>query len=253
MSNSIQKWVLDRIIDSIYPSIYLWNNPFKIYEYKVLMSGVRLRPDEVVLDLGCGGGLHVFLLAEVCRKAVGLDVDEKWMIRAAQEMHRLRPGRQVQFVCSPLEKAGFPDSTFDKIFSFSVLEHIPNYQEVLKACRRVLKPGGSIHFSVDWLDGIRNPALIEKHRKDHFVVRYFSPNEMRNLLEAAGFCDIRIEPFLMDRRSVELFSDGINTCFEYSYTGAVKDYLKLKKWEKTPPQTTEKGGIYLHVRASTPR
>ena len=244
--------VLARLVDLIYPSIYLWPNPFKIYEGRLVLSGAALRPDDVVLDLGCGAGLHTHLLAKRCGRAVGLDVAEQWIRRAQQELHRVKPGMHVEFVCSALEKAGFGDSMFDKVFSFSVLEHIPNYETVLRECRRVLKPGGSLHFSVDWLGAIRDPVLVRKHQEDHSVVRYFSPAEMEDLLKRCGFSGIDVSTFVRTPSAVELFKEGIRGGFVYTYRESWAKYRAIKKWESHPSTDPRPGAIYLHVRAVKP-
>ncbi|MBN1270302.1 MAG: class I SAM-dependent methyltransferase [Kiritimatiellae bacterium] len=253
MKRTFREWVAARLVDLLYPSIYLWPNAFKIYEYWVLMNGGRPASSDVVLDLGCGGGLHTYILAKRCRKAVGLDITEKWTRRAWQELHRLKPGMDVDFVCSPLEKAGFADASFDRIFSFSVLEHIPNYETVLRECLRVLKPGGSIHFSVDWLAPVHDAALIDKHRGDHGVVRYFSPKEMTDLLSGAGFADIRIGTFVRSPRAVRRFENGIRKKFISGHLRAWRDAWLLRWMEgcRSDPACPE--AIYLHVRAVKPR
>lgn len=251
MMRALKSRLLEAYVDAFFPSLFLFPNPFKIYEFDVVAPCGMPLPGETVLDLGCGGGLHVFAMAERCREAVGLDVSERWIRRAEVEMHRLRPGRRVRFVCSTLEEAGFPEAGFDRIFSFSVLEHIPNAEEVMGECLRILKPGGMIRFSVDWLGSITDRALIAKHRQDHSVVRYWSPIEMTELLRSIGFADISVTPFGCSDAFRRLFEEGICREFKYSYTKSWLDYLRIRAWERRARDRST--GIYLLVQASRPR
>ncbi len=52
----------------------------------------------------------------------------------------------------------FPDSSFDFILSFDVLEHVPDYRKGFAECLRCLKPGGQILFSVPFI--IQNESTV---------------------------------------------------------------------------------------------
>ena len=90
----------------------------------------------------------------------------------------------------------FRDASFDHVFSFCVLEHILDLEDVLKELARVLKPGGGLHVSVDSLANISDPDLLRKHKQDHFVVRYFGCESLKRTVQDAGFEVDRIFPIL---------------------------------------------------------
>lgn len=180
----------------VLPSVWMLGNPFKIWEYLAVMSGVRLDPAHEVLDLGCGRGFQTQVLARKCKRVVGLDVSPA-QISGAREFLRGSPvSHRVEFLCTRLEDAHFPDASFDRVISFCVLEHIPNVPLVLKEIARILKPGGELHASVDSLGTIRDQALIQKHRADHHVVQYFTPQSLRQQLVDAGLEVLEISPIL---------------------------------------------------------
>ncbi|MGC8667521.1 MAG: class I SAM-dependent methyltransferase [Chthonomonadales bacterium] len=180
----------------VLPSVWMLGNPFKIWEYQAVMAGVSLEPYHEVLDLGCGRGFQTQVLARKCRRVVGLDISPA-QIAGAREFLRGSPvERRVEFVCSRLEDAGFPDARFDRILSFCVLEHIPNLNVVLAEIARILKPRGELHVSVDALATIRDPLLIEKHRAEHHVVQYFTPHSLEQQLRGAGLDVMEIAPLL---------------------------------------------------------
>jgi SAM-dependent methyltransferase len=61
-----------------------------------------------------------------------------------------------------LTRLSFPDASFDAILTFDVLEHIPRYRAALAECHRVLRPGGSMLFSIPFLED--SPATRTRAR-----------------------------------------------------------------------------------------
>lgn len=79
------------------------------------------------------------------------------------------------------------ESSFEYLLAFEVLEHIPDDQEVLRQWSRYLRPGGRLIVSV--------PAHQRKYgRSDSLVghVRRYEKQQLRELLVATGYCNIRI-------------------------------------------------------------
>ncbi len=61
-----------------------------------------------------------------------------------------------------LSRLTFPDNEFDGLISLDVLEHIPKYEESIKECFRVLKPGGKMMWSVPFIaDHYKNSIRAE--------------------------------------------------------------------------------------------
>jgi ubiquinone/menaquinone biosynthesis C-methylase UbiE len=82
------------------------------------------------LVVGCDSGFEAVVLAhELDVRVTGVDISGKFDPRAAQAVD-LRQGEATH-----LE---FDDGTFDLIYSFHALEHIPDYHKALSECRHVL-------------------------------------------------------------------------------------------------------------------
>jgi ubiquinone/menaquinone biosynthesis C-methylase UbiE len=226
-----------------FPSIYLRAMPFKILEYVELTKGLQPGRGERVLDLGCGGATQTFCLARHGAKVVALDIID---LREAQAVLTQAKRRlDVEFVRSPLQQAGFADDSFDKVFSFCVIEHIPEYEEVLKHCYRILKPGGDFVFSVDSLANIP-PDVRERHRVEHHVAKYFTAPELRSIVERIGFRDIVIYPIFRSRYAHSSFVDGVNRNFAYGYVETLIKYGRLRLSEALCKKEDE--GVFLAAK-----
>lgn len=199
----------------VLPSRYEWRNPFKIVEYGELLKGIEIRNTDVVLDLGCGSGPQGLLLARRAARVVGVDVSTAQITRARTLAATYAGGHNIEYVCTPLETAGFDQHQFDKVVSFCVLEHIVNRGEVLGIVSDILKPGGLLIMSVDSLATISDPTLIAKHQRDHAVQTYFTPAGLWTLLEEHGFGNIRVWPIFRSPYAKRLFEAGIRSGFQY--------------------------------------
>jgi predicted SAM-dependent methyltransferase len=90
--------------------------------------------------------------------------------------------------CGLLHDAAFPDASFDAVSMFHVLEHTPQPIEVLRECRRILKPGGELVIGVPNFDSLVF-ALVGKgwvglQLPSH--VQHFTPNSLRDAAVRAG-------------------------------------------------------------------
>ncbi|WP_306589799.1 arsenite methyltransferase [Geothrix sp. 21YS21S-4] len=113
----------------------------------------ELKEGEVVLDLGSGAGLDVFLAAQRVGpggRAIGVDMTPGMLAKArrhAAEFHRRTGLDNVVFHQGQIEAIPLPSASVDVVISNCVLNLSPDQPQVWKEIARVLKPGGRVSIS----------------------------------------------------------------------------------------------------------
>ena len=235
----------------IYPHINFTYSPFKILEYEAMLEWLPPPGPGAALDIGCGDGIHTMLLGRRFGKMCGVDVNERFIAIARDHARAFGSRANLEFFSQPVEQIGFPADHFDVVLSVCVMEHIPNHEEVLSECLRILKPGGRIVFSVDTLETITDAALVESHRAQHHVVRYFRPDTLGELLARKGYVNLEFRTLFRSDLARELFVEGITNGFNFGRLRAPRLADALRKAEAAVP--ADAPGIFLLARGERPR
>src|SRR5690242_15573779 len=112
-----------------------------------------LRPGEVVLDLGSGGGFDVFIAARkvgASGRAIGVDMTPEMLAKARKNIgaYRERSGlNNVEFRLGEIEHLPLADNSVDVVISNCVINLSPDKPQVWREIARVLKPGGRVAVS----------------------------------------------------------------------------------------------------------
>jgi len=109
----------------------------------------HLRAGEVVVDLGCGGGLDIFLASPKVGpqgRAIGIDMTPEMIDRARRNAEK-GGFTNVEFHLAKIDKLPLDDNSVDCVISNCVINLAPDKQAVLREIARVLKPGGRLAVS----------------------------------------------------------------------------------------------------------
>jgi arsenite methyltransferase len=157
----------------------------------------QLKPGEIVLDLGSGGGIDVLLSARRVSpggKAYGLDMTDE-MLALARENQKKAGVDNVEFFKGEIENIPLPENTVDVVISNCVINLSADKDRVLAEAFRVLRPGGRFAVSDVVVRG-DVPAEIRKNIELWVgcVAGALTDSEYISKLAAAGFNQITIEP-----------------------------------------------------------
>lgn len=108
-----------------------------------ILSLVKPRPQEVILDLGCGVGVVTIECARFGARAMGLDYSELAIRRAEGLLSRQAVGAAGLLVARS-DRIPIAAESFDKIVAADLIEHLypEEHEATIEECYRVLKPGG---------------------------------------------------------------------------------------------------------------
>ncbi len=176
-----------------------------------------LRPGEVVLDLGSGGGLDVFVAARNVGpggRAIGVDMTPEMVRRARANAVRFIEGTglgNVEFRLGEIEHLPVADGSVDVVISNCVINLSPDKPSVWREMFRVLKPGGRVAVSDLALvqplpDALRTSldALVG------CVAGAVAVEDTVRMAQEAGFADVEVRPRPM--HSQTLFESVGPTC-----------------------------------------
>jgi SAM-dependent methyltransferase len=155
-----------------------------------------------VLDLGCGSGRDVFLLAQLVGASgavVGVDMtpEQLEVARRHQGFHAEQFGfdnvRVLEGRIEQLEALDLEPASFDVIVSNCVLNLSTDKPAVLRGVQRLLKPGGEFYFSDVYADR-RLPEPLRRHPVlyGECLGGALYWNDFLRLARAAGFADPRL-------------------------------------------------------------
>jgi SAM-dependent methyltransferase len=131
--------------------------------------------DKDVLEVGCGAGQGLGLLATSAKRVVGGDYT-----RALVEKARAHFGKRVPLLCLDGQALPFCDVSFDVVILYEAIYYLPNAVRFILEAKRVLRtPGDLIVCSANpqWSDFNPSP----------YSIRYFNAIELARILGDAGF------------------------------------------------------------------
>lgn len=106
------------------------------------LKHLDIKSDDVILDVGCGGGININRMAKKAKKVYGVDYSIE-SVKVSREVNRqeIYDGK-VEVVKGDVQSLPFDDDTFDVVTAFETVYFWPNIEKCFGEVKRVLKPGG---------------------------------------------------------------------------------------------------------------
>lgn len=214
-----------------------------------------LRPGEVVIDLGCGGGLDVLLAAArvgPTGRAIGIDMTPE-MIELAQRNAASGPQgpvTNVDFLLARIDSLPLPDNTADCIISNCVINLAEDKPAVFREMLRVLKPGGRLAIS----DIALKQSLPDDLAHDigafvGCIAGALLIDDYHQGLQAAGFDPVEVVDSGADLNAYQLAS-GQSGCCSPSMDAPQAGGLQVLSNSCSPSEPVPSEGQGLHERLS---
>lgn len=155
---------------------------------QLAVDALHLTALDVALDVGCGPGQAVALMARRARKVHGLDQSATMLEQARRaNLKSILQGRVV-LKQGRFETLPYVDASIDKILAANVMYFWENIPAMLAELRRVLRPGGRIAIYVTDARSMRNWKFASKDTH-----RLFDAAELRSSLQHAVLEDCEID------------------------------------------------------------
>jgi trans-aconitate 2-methyltransferase len=191
---------------------------------KKVLSGLKLRGDEFLMDAGCGTGrLTAELLEDLPDgRVVGVDLSQN-MLATARDHLRPRFGNRVHLVVADLQHLPF-ERAFDGIFSTAAFHWVPDHLRLFRSLFAALRPGGWLRAQCGGGPNlarvrVRMDALMAAPKHARFFGHFLYPwifndaETAAGLLRQAGFVEVEtsLEPALTVLENAEKYSEFVGT------------------------------------------
>lgn len=154
----------------------LMNNPARAALQRQVEARVLARLGGTVdngraLEIGCGRGIGVQAILETFRARYvdAFDLDARMVLRARRRT--LEYGDRVRLWVGDASAIAAPSETYDAVFDYGIIHHVPDWRTTLTEVHRVLKPGGRFYGEEMLAGFITHPiarSLFDHPQKDRF-------------------------------------------------------------------------------------
>lgn len=171
------------------------------FEARKLKKMSPVKQFDMVLEIGGGEGQGAKNILRLFKPTHldSLDLDPKMIQRAKRRVH----DRRATFSVGDASDLSFAqDNSYDAVFDFAIIHHIPNWQDCLKEVYRVLKPGGWFLIEDGSIESFTKKPIGRLFRRlfDHPYNQMYTKQEFETELDRIGFATRNqsyLRPYLM--------------------------------------------------------
>ena len=153
------------------------------------VSHLDITNDDVILDIGCGGGVNVERFLKMTEnKVYGLDYSEIAVEKSTKLNQDAIDEGRCEVIQGSVSELPFEDNTFDIVTGFETVYFWPDFVNDCKEVRRVLKDDGIMFICNEAIPNEEDER--QKELIDLLDMKIFSEDEFDEYLREAGFSDI---------------------------------------------------------------
>ncbi|MBE6504844.1 MAG: class I SAM-dependent methyltransferase [Methanobrevibacter millerae] len=151
------------------------------------LKHLNIDSDDVVLDVGCGGGININRMAENAKKVYGIDYSIESVKLSREVNEKLINEGRVEIQEGNVKSLPFEDATFDVVTAFETVYFWPDIEKSFGEVKRVLKPGGTFLIGME-ANGSNN--IIMKFWKHFIDMELYTDEEITSFLQNNDFSEI---------------------------------------------------------------
>jgi SAM-dependent methyltransferase len=160
--------------------------------YRAMAAELDLRPDDVLLDVGCGSaGLLVEQASHVSYVA-GLDASEMQVGMARRRLAERVAAGTAEIVLGDAAALPWEDGRFSVVTSLDAMKFFPDPAAALREMVRVLRPGGRVVVTVSDAANLPVGSTDRSGTLDAWGMWLWSDADARRMAEEAGFVDVTV-------------------------------------------------------------
>lgn len=167
------------------------NNFTYFYIQKALSFVFSKKKPTKVLDIGCGVGTIGFYLTSLGSDVVGFDVSPR-AIAIANNYKKISKIESITFFNKDVQKSKY-SSDFELVICTEVIEHLEKDTEMLKTIHSSLSKGSYLLLSTPSINApLFRMGMLKKFDDEVGHLRRYSPNELKKMIESAGFSVLKL-------------------------------------------------------------
>ena len=181
------------------------------------LKHLNIKSDDIILDVGCGGGININRMAKDAKKVYGIDYSIESVKLSKKVNEKFIEEQKVEIIEGNVEKLPFEDNTFDIVTAVETVYFWPNIEKCFGEVKRILKPGGTFLIGLE-TNGSDN--FIMKFWKNFIDMETYNDKEITTFLENNNYAEITV--YLRDGKNKKeiIKSNGVEKIVDDDYDKA---------------------------------
>jgi len=159
--------------------------------FRVAIGRLQLQPEDVFLEIGCGGGALLDMVLQTVQQACGIDHSPDMVELARQKNGKALSEGRVEIIQGDIEALPWAENHFTCAAGVEVLYFIENLRRASEELCRVLKPGGRLVL----VTGAQPKSALANLAYGIWLMymRFYPNDELAAVLRQAGFQAVQVE------------------------------------------------------------